>query len=221
MISSIFITKEIDIQSDLKKWCNEKNIKLVSHSFLTFESIISSLLPKEEVYFFTSKRAVSFFLSQYQIPDEVKVACVGQATANECIKNKNRVDFIGQTSGNPELLANELTDFVGSQSIAFIGALEGSDAIYNQVDTLNKCKYPVYKTRISSENISYNFDYYVFTSPSNLEGFLQLNKLPTTAKVIAWGKTTEKACLSKGITPFITLENSSEKELLSKLSLLY
>ena len=61
------------------------------------------------------------------------------------------------------------------------------------------------------------FDYYVFTSPSNLEGYLALNSLPKNAKVIAWGKTTEKACFKNSITPCYTLENATEKELVGKL----
>jgi uroporphyrinogen-III synthase len=220
MISSVFITKEVDNESELTKWCNKNNIKLVNKSFLHFESLTSSVLPFGEVYFFTSKRAVSFFLSQHKIPDEVQIACVGQATANECTKHKIRVDFIGKTSGNPILLSKELAQFLGSQSIVFIGALEGSDSIYNQLDTFKKHKFPVYKTHIQSELINENFEYYIFTSPSNLKGFLESNSLPTNSNVIAWGKTTEKALKAKGLSPYITLENSCENELISKLSLL-
>jgi uroporphyrinogen-III synthase len=218
MKSSIFITKEIDAHSDLKQWCFENKIKLVSKSFLTFEPITSSDIPKEEVYFFTSKRAVSYFISQFQLPDEVKIACVGQATANECIKNNINIDFIGQASGNPVLVAEELDHYLGNQSIVFIGALEGSDAIYNELVTLNKSKFPVYKTLIQSELINENFQYYIFTSPSNLEGFLKLNTIPTESKIIAWGKTTEKALIDRGFHTYLTLENSTEKELISKLS---
>jgi uroporphyrinogen-III synthase len=219
MKPSIFITKEIEEQSDLKQWCLENNIKLVSTSFLTFKPITSSELPKEEVYFFSSKRAVYYFVSQFQIPDNVKIACVGQATANECAKHKIRVDFIGKTSGNPQLLAAELSYFLGEQSIVFIGALEGSDAIYNELNTLNKSKSPVYQTFVESSVINENFEYYIFTSPSNLEGFLKLNKFPIDSKIIAWGKTTEKALKQNGLVSFFTLQNSTEKELISKLSL--
>jgi len=36
MISSVFITKEVDHESELTKWCNDNNIKLVNKSFLHF-----------------------------------------------------------------------------------------------------------------------------------------------------------------------------------------
>ena len=220
MISSVFITKEVDDESELTKWCNKNNIKLVNKSFLHFESLTSPKLPFGDVYFFTSKRAVSFFLSQHKIPDEVQIACVGQSTANEFLKRGIDVDFIGKSAGNPEQVAKELSHFFVQKSIVFIGALEGSDAIYSQLNSNSKRKYPVYKTIIIPERVNDKFDYYVFTSPSNLKGFLELNSLPTNSNVIAWGKTTEKALKAKGLNPYITLENSSENELISKLSLL-
>ena len=219
MISSVFITKEVDHESELTKWCNDKNIKLVNKSFLHFESLTSPKLPFGEVYFFTSKRAVSFFLSQHKIPVEVQIACVGQSTANEFLKRGIPVDFIGKSAGNPEQIAKELSNFIGQKSIVFMGALEGSDAIYNQIKPSNKRKYPIYKTIITPELITEVYDCYVFTSPSNLNGFLESNSLPTHAKVIAWGKTTEKALLNNNIKPIYTLENSSEKELILLLSL--
>jgi uroporphyrinogen-III synthase len=219
MISSVFITKEVDDESELTKWCNENNIKLVNKSFLHFESLTSPKLPFGDVYFFTSKRAVSFFLSQHKIPDEVQIACVGQSTANEFLKRGIPVDFIGKSAGNPEQVAKELSNFIDQKSIVFMGALEGSDAIYSQLDSNSKRKYPIYKTIIISETVNEKFDYYVFTSPSNLNGFLESNNLPTHAKVIAWGKTTEKALLNNNIKPIYTLENSSEKELILSLTL--
>ena len=211
MISSVFITKEVDNESELTKWCNKNNIKLVNKSFLHFESLTSSVIPFGEVY---------FFLSQHKIPDEVQIACVGQSTANEFLKRGIPVDFIGKSAGNPEQVAKELSHFISQKSIVFIGALEGSDAIYSQLNSNSKRKYPVYKTIIISETINEKFDYYVFTSPSNLKGFLESNSLPTNSNVIAWGKTTEKALKAKGLSPYITLENSCENELISKLSLL-
>lgn len=219
MISSVFITKEVDNESELTKWCNKNNIKLVNKSFLHFESLTSSVLPFGDVYFFTSKRAVSFFLSQHKIPDEVQIACVGQSTANEFLKRGIPVDFIGKSSGNPMVIANELSNFLNQKSIVFMGALVGSDAIYNQIKTSTKRKHPIYKTIITPELIAEVYDCYVFTSPSNLDGFLSLNRLHSTSKVIAWGKTTEKALLNNNITPIYTLENSSEKELILKLGL--
>jgi len=217
MISSIFITKEVDHESELIKWCNDNKIKLVNKSFLHFEPLTSSDIPFGEVYFFTSKRAVSFFLSQNQIPDEVQIACVGQTTANEFLKRGIHVDFIGKSSGNPMIIAKELSNFIDQKSIVFMGALEGSDAIYNQLNSNNKRKNPVYKTTIISAPVNEKFDCYVFTSPSNLNGFLELNQLPTYANVIAWGKTTEKAMLEKNIYPLFTLEVASEEELISIL----
>ena len=215
-MKSLFISKELSESSPILSWSKERKIKVYDKSFLTFE-LQPSVFPEEEVFFFTSKRAVTYFLQQHTIPKEIKIACVGQATAEELEKLGLSVDFIGKTSGNPKKVAQELKHHYINQSIAFIGALEGSDSIYNEFDSQRVNKYVVYKTIVIPFKIEEVFDYYVFTSPSNLEGYLALNSLPQNAKVIAWGKTTEKALNKYSINPCFTLENATEKELVGKL----
>ena len=50
----------------------------------------------------------------------------------------------------------------------------------------------------------------------NIEYFYNLieNKFPLTAKIIAWGKTTEKYLIKKGVKVKYTLKNSSVEELI-------
>ena len=56
----------------------------------------------------------------------------------------------------------------------------------------------VYSTHVAAQEIS-PCDVYVFTSPSNVEGFLMTNELPESAKTIAWGATTAAALHEAGI----------------------
>jgi uroporphyrinogen-III synthase len=59
---------------------------------------------------------------------------------------------------------------------------------------------------------------YVFTSPSNLAAFLQKNRVPEAAKVIAWGNTTEKALRNSKVQVSRTLITAQLEELLEVLA---
>ena len=74
----------------------------------------------------------------------------------------------------------------------------------------------VYKTKIVSKPLEF-CDFYVFTSPSNAEGFLQLNEIPTSAKVYSWGKSTTAYLNQHGVQVTHTLENSSIQDLIELL----
>jgi uroporphyrinogen-III synthase len=213
-MKSLFISKELEPNSVLLSWCEENNIYVEGKSFLTFESI-SVVEPQEEIYFFTSKRAVFYFLEQHTIPFKSKIATVGKSTANELEKWGYSVDFIGETSGDPSQVARDLFTWSQNSQIAIIGALDGSDSIYNNLPKEIVVKYPVYKTYIHSIKLNRMFDYYVFTSPSNFKGFIQENQISDTSMVVAWGETTKRFLLENNIHPTFSLSSSSEEELLT------
>lgn len=78
----------------------------------------------------------------------------------------------------------------------------------------------VYKTSIQSKQVE-DSDIYVFSSPSNVEGFFMENQLRNDSKVIAWGESTQITLKDQTNHPVYTLANSSEIELLKTLDALY
>jgi uroporphyrinogen-III synthase len=72
----------------------------------------------------------------------------------------------------------------------------------------------VYETIINSKIIEQQFDYIVFTSPSNVEGFLKENTISETTKVIAWGETTKRCLMEHQLEVWRTLKSASEEELI-------
>jgi uroporphyrinogen-III synthase len=77
-------------------------------------------------------------------------------------------------------------------------------------------KHVVYKTNLIERKIE-NCQIYIFTSPSNLDAFLTINKIPDDAKVIVWGKSTEHQLLIKGGQPHFVLNKSIFLELIEVL----
>jgi uroporphyrinogen-III synthase len=62
-----------------------------------------------------------------------------------------------------------------------------------------------------------NCQIYIFTSPSNLDSFLTINKIADEAKVIVWGESTENRLLKKGIIADFVLAKSKFAELIEVL----
>lgn len=217
MIDTLFISKELEKSSVLKAFCEEQGITIEAHSFLSFEPVAIQQEITSEVLFFTSKRAVTYFFKQVPLPANTLIACVGNATAESLHNLRIKVDFSAVNSGNPREVANELTSWLGKKSITFVTAKRSANSILDLLPASQVEQVCVYETIINAISISTIFDTYVFTSPSNLEGFLKLNTIPETARLIAWGETTAKAMREKGLEPTCILKTSSEQELVSCL----
>jgi uroporphyrinogen-III synthase len=218
MSKQLFISKS---KSDLKllpEFCSKNNIKLAAHSFLSFETINFKIDFEYDIIFFTSPRSVEFFLKKYDLKNKL-IATAGKSTANKIIEltNIKKIDFISKNSGNINSSSNEFAIWTKNKKVLFpISNLsEKSYTLYLNPE-MYKCV-EIYKTNISTKLIE-NQDIYVFTSPSNVKGFLKSNFFPDNSKIIAWGETTYNE-LKKyiEINKLITLQESSEECLLKQL----
>ena len=85
--------------------------------------------------------------------------------------------------------------------------------ISSVIDDELKEEVVVYCTEVTGKVIP-KCDVYAFSSPSNVEGFFELNTLPEGCEVIAWGTSTEKALVERGASVERILKNGVS-ELLS------
>ena len=217
MIRSILITKSKDDKGALYDYCISQNIAIRYHSFLTFKQVNISETPTSDVLFFSSKRAVDYFLQQTKISKNTTVACIGESTKIHLQTKGIPVHFAGQNAGQPEVISQELATWLGDRTITVVLAKESKKSILTQLDSSKSSWCIVYETIINSKIIEQQFDCVVFTSPSNAEGFLKENTISETTKVIAWGETTKKYILENQIDVFETLETSSEQEIVNLL----
>ena len=221
MRNKLFISKSIDEVQALSTVCNSLGIDLVAHSFLQFKSIPFVVESSTyEVIFFGSPRAVRFFLEQEIIPPNVLTACVGETTAQSLRETGYKVDFVGVNSGNPSKIAEEFKQFVGTKKVLFPQSETSNRTISSIFDSDQISEICIYKTAVVSKSIP-DCSIYVFTSPSNVDGFLSDNKISLNAKIIAWGSTTEKHIKSKGLSVNHTLSNATVEELILLLNAIY
>ena len=189
-MKSIYITKELEDVTQLKQFCAFQNIDLHATSQLSFEAVPFTVIEPFEVVFFSSVRAGRFFLRSYDGPlSSLQFACIGEETAQ---KFNIEFAFVGKEAGNPEKVAEKFKNWLGDKRLLIPHSSLSHKTIAETIPSSQCESVCVYNTLLSPQSIPES-EVYVFTSPSNLAAFLQKNQVPESAKVIAWGNTTEKA----------------------------
>ena len=218
---SLFISRNRDEISILIDFCSKKNIELIAHSFLTFEEIPFTIREPYKAIFFGSPRAVKFFFSQHKLGENCTIiGCIGEMTAESLRIIGIDPTFVGQQAGKPDEVGQQFKAIVGSNRVLFPQAASSNRSVASLFPEGQIEEITCYKTTTNSEKIT-DCSYYVFTSPSNVEGFLKVNIIPSNAQVIAWGKTTEKYLIEKGIPVDYVLKEAREEELLEILEARY
>lgn len=216
-MDSILITKPMAEARQLEAFCRTQNIHLEATSFIRFEAVKATIPGTMEALFFGSPRAVDFFLAQATIPEGCAIACIGEATAKHIRQLGYEVSFTGQRSGEPDSVAQALKTWLGTRKLHIAQSVQSNRSMAKALPESQTEAIIVYKTIADPKLIEGAFKWIIFTSPSNLEGFLIRNSVPAEAKVIAWGKTTEKALKAKGLQADFVLESASETEVIEIL----
>lgn len=217
MVLKLFISKSINELDSFQKFCQEKGIEVIAHSFLTFESVPFQVEQNFQAVFFGSPRAVNFYLAQEKIPPSVFIGCIGEVTAQSLIEKGYIVHFTGEKSGDPLKIANDFKAKIGTKRVLFPLSSISNRSVSQIFPAKQRIETIIYKTVISQAQIP-PCEFYVFTSPSNVDGFLLQNSFPATAKLIAWGETTASYLKNKSLEVFHTLTKSSLEELIELIN---
>ena len=216
MPKRIFISKSNSESVDLSASLSSQNTELITHSFLHFEGIEFNVEAPYDIIFFTSPRAVLFFKARLDIPREVKIACTGKKTADSLAILGYHVDFKGEKSGDIQQVAAKFKTWAEDRTVLFPISDISLHTISSQLNLNFVIEVEVYKTIIKGIRVE-PCDTYVFTSPSNVDGFLIENEVPIKARIIAWGTSTQDALIQKGFKVEHTMEESSIKSLVEYL----
>jgi uroporphyrinogen-III synthase len=195
----IFISKNASEIESYREQLEAKGYEIIAHSFLSFSPVEFELQNEYDVIFFGSPRAVIFFQAGQAISGKAKIACVGSKTAEVVQSMGHTVDFVGTKSSEPKLVAEEFKSWLAERSrsqhdarVLFPISDRSLKTISSVIDDEMKEEVVVYSTEVKGQVIP-PCDVYVFSSPSNVEGFFELNTLAENSEVIAWGSSTERA----------------------------
>lgn len=200
----------------LQQFCQQHAIELTSKSLISFKAVLFEIRHPFDVVFISSKRSFNYFISQVKNYQSFDYAVIGQETANYLNDLISSIKFIGEYSGKPEQVGQDFSNWLGDRRVLFPVSLRSQKTVASAVPDTQKEIVYCYDTLLVREVVEQH-DLYVFTSPSNVEAFLLENAFPADCTIVAWGTTTAKYMRSRGVEPSITLERSSEAELVEVL----
>lgn len=217
MNKTLFLSKNRDELAEFSNFCKKNSIDLCAQSLISLKEIETKEKIATEFVFFGSKNAFDFYLKNKDFPTNIKICCVGEATKKHIENLGFKVDFCGENAGNVEEVSKQLNLFLNGSSITFIQSTESKKTIQKHIDSAIIHELVIYETKFESHQFSQDFDFLVFTSPSNVNSFLLTNKINEKSILIAWGKSTEKVLLERGYEANFVLKNSTFEELMELL----
>ena len=198
---AVFISRD-EKKNDFLKRCLEANgYKVFSQSLIEIKQIPIRKYKKCDWVFFSSKNAVKHFFEQKPDVEGVKFGSVGKSTAEEIRKFGKRAEFIGN-SDDTRMTGKKFSALVGNKTVLFPQAKASMKSIQLQLPKReNVVDLIVYET-LKATSIKYQvsgIDIFVFTSPSNVDSFLEKNKIKAEQKVVAMGDATANALKKRGV----------------------
>jgi uroporphyrinogen-III synthase len=210
----VFISKDPqELHAALHQiWAEEL---LTAQSLLSYAPLSFTCQPSFDLVFFASIRAAEFYLAQCPAPEIFGVAGTETALKIEQLFGL-KAAFVAQKSGMPAQEAAAFNQWRANRSVLFPSSNLSLGTYAKLIPEQQKKILPVYRTNFKQQHIAAH-KVYVFSSPSNVSAFFEINDLAENAQIIAWGKSTEKALKDRGINVTHTLLKDQQTELLEWL----
>jgi uroporphyrinogen-III synthase len=186
---------------------------LTCYAFIIRNPILFKYPENYDVLFISSPKSLQF-IDLTLIPEHIRYACVGSGSKEALEKHNKKVSFFHKTPGDPFEVSKAFLKFLKTKTVFFPVSNKSLGSISETIPENQKIIIPIYRTKPREKYLGEQ-DVYIFTSPSNVEGFLKTNIFPNSCKIIAWGKSTQKSLLNLGYKADYTLKRSSEEELVA------
>jgi len=203
---SVFITRNLredDFFFQVLKanGCETHGLALIETTRITAPKI-----PDVDWIFFSSKHAVRHFMGQTKVKAGTRIAAVGKGTSDELRKFNLRADFIGG-SNDTTSTAKQFAALAGRSRVLFPQAKGSLKTVQQQLPAAKVIDLTVYETLSRPADNIPACDVMVFTSPSNVDAFFQVNSVSPKQKIVAMGHATGNALKEKGVVSFGTTDS--------------
>lgn len=198
---SVFISREINKDSYFYKTLSAYSFKVKGKSLIHTETIQVNEIPEADWIFFSSSKAVEHFFEQdLQLNNNVKIAAIGNSTAETVYKFKKKPSFIG-INAEMSNVGREFLKVAKNQKILFPKSKQSLRTIQKELlDESIVLDLNVYETTFRNDFEERNEDVLLFTSPSNVNSYLNKYKIKEYQKVIAIGISTRDQLIQMGIS---------------------
>lgn len=214
---SILVTRSLKDDSLIRKWAAEKSIELIEKSFIETVAVTGLTIPITDWIFFSSPQSVNLYFAHYKLAAK-KVAALSNGTAAELSNNNVKADFIGSDSKTTKEIGRDFFNQINStETVLFPLSDISKKNISSQTKTDTVIELITYKTALVSDKLNDIPGIILFTSPSNVDGFLLSNKPELKTQILAIGETTAARLRELGMKDILVSDSTNEKELVKAL----
>jgi len=219
MPSQVFISRELGENNYFRRACDALGIKLTAQSLIETSTLSFEANSAEYDWLvFSSSAGVHSFFEQESKEKwfNKQFAVAGDATASALAAEGIEADFIGQGSDMEEV-SLALAQSIGEARALFPSSKRSLASLQRALDA-SQCHIVVCYQTTPIHRAVETYDAYVFTSPSNVESFLEAgNNIPQGCRVVAIGPSTGAALQTLGVD-HVDASIPSEPELIALLA---
>ena len=195
--ASVYITRDLKEEDFFFNVLTKNGCEVFGRALIETNRVLLKNIPDSDWIFFSSKHGVRHFLGQTKLKPGIKIAAVGKGTSDELRKFNLRADFIG--GGNDtKATARQFAAVAGRSVVIFPQAKGSMKAVQQQIKTAKVIDLVVYETISRPADDLPDSNILVFTSPSNLEAYLEQKKISKQQKIVAMGHATGSTLKEKG-----------------------
>lgn len=186
---SVLITAEPDQSAAAIAILQSHGCKVTAQSFLEIKPTPFTVHDQYDWLFFTSKNGVRFFFEQEkQIPPHIKIGAIGQETAQQIEMAGFPVHFMG--NGDVTDTSRQFSTVATGKRVVFAGAQNARAEIRNAVKQYAMVEEWIVYSNNPHPQTAPVADIIAFTSPMQVDGYLEANHLSANHVIVAIGETT-------------------------------
>lgn len=185
----VFISKNLDGASCISEWFANQPHHLTSKRLIQIE-FIEANLPESDWVFFVSKSAIDAYFHNAGSKAR-NFAVLSVVTENYLEQFGIQAKFVGSGNDTDKIAQDFLNELGKSTVFIPLGNLSRKN-ISKNIPTEQLHTEIVYKTNYKAIAFEEQFDVLTFTSPSNLDAYLEKNTIASHQQFVAIGNTTGK-----------------------------
>lgn len=188
---------------------------LICFSCVEFSLTNADEPPEADWIFFYSPSAVRLYADNFTFRS-FRFAALGEGTVDAMRGRGFKPEFIGKSSDTSEVMSEFARVIRTGERVVQARAEKSFERLREVLQAEQILDWPFYQTQAKQEIPEATADYYIFTSPSNAEAYLQAHQLTKGAVVIVFGDSTKKA-VEQYTTAKILLTEMPGEEWASKI----
>ncbi|MBL7897626.1 MAG: uroporphyrinogen-III synthase [Crocinitomicaceae bacterium] len=214
----ILVTRFLRSGSEIRQWAEQNQYQLIEKPFIKTVAVTGLTIPAADWIFFSSPQGVQLYLENYPVKAK-KIAALSEGTAIELETAGLKPQFTGSGSMNTREIGQQFFKICGkNETVLFPLSDISRKNVSAQKQTQQVIELVTYQTVLSSEKLNVTPAAILFSSPSNVDGFLKSNEVDPSSHIIAIGETTAGRLQECGIKKIIVSESTAENQLVKTLS---